>query len=331
MFGLSGFFGLGRLNSGFAVPLFEADKGGTGGGSGFLDGTFDDDPNLPDDDMGADLDDAGDATEDLEEDASDDFTDDADKDLEDGQDDGAGDEIGKDKQPLAQTQQTQKTPGPKMVTMTQEELDRIISERLERDRRVREDQERQRQQQAQQQQQFTQWYNNELAAQTKFYADKLGLDDDTAAIMAKRDVDSQVRILQAEQVSKQSQESWQAQQKIAKYQQDKMEQVSKNPLVAKYIKEIDTFAQNGMAGVDFMVAAKYVLGEKIASGELLDTVTSAVEQKTLKNIGKRQKLAVEKDSQPGASTTPRLTPEQRRICKNLGISEKLYLANLKKK
>ena len=102
-------------------------------------------------------------------------------------------------------------------------------------------------------------------------------------------------------------------------------------MVAKYIKEIDTFAQNGMAGVDFMVAAKYVLGEKIASGELLDTVTSAVEQKTLKNIGKRQKLAVEKDSQPGASTTPRLTPEQRRICRNLGISEKLYLANLKKK
>jgi hypothetical protein len=110
-----------------------------------------------------------------------------------------------------------------------------------------------------------------------------------------------------------------------------MEQVSKNPLVAKYIKEIDAFAQNGMAGVDFMVAAKYVLGEKIASGELLDTVTSAVEQKTLKNVGKRQKIGVEKDSQPGASTKPKLTAEQKRICRNLGISEKLYLSNLKKK
>ena len=214
MFGLNGLFGLSRLNNCFAMPLFEADKGGTGGGSGFLDGTSDDDPNLSDDDMGADLDDADDATEDLEEDASDDFADDADKDLEDGQDDGAGDEIGKDKQPLAQTQQTQKTPGPKMVTMSQEELDRIISDRLERDRRVRETQEQQKQQQAQQQQQFNQWYNSELAAQTKFYADKLGLDDETAAILAKKDVDNQVRIMQAEQASKQSQESWQAQQRL---------------------------------------------------------------------------------------------------------------------
>jgi len=319
-------FGLSRLNNCFAMPLFEADKGGTGGGP--ADDVIDDDPNLPDDDTSADIDDAA---EDLEEDASDDFTDGTDKDLDDTQDDEADDGTEKDKQPPAQTQQTQKTPGPKMVTMTQEELDRIISDRLERDRRVREDQERQRQQQAQQQQQFTQWYNNELAAQTKFYADNLGLDDETAAILAKKDVDNQVRIMQAEQASKQSQESWQTQQKITKYQQDKIEAVSKNPLVAKYIKEIDAFAQNGIAGVDFMVATKYVLGEKIASGELLDTVTSAVEQKTLKNVGKRQKIGVEKDSQPGASTAPKLTPEQRRICRNLGISEKLYLANLPKK
>jgi len=304
------------LNS-FMVPFFDADKGtpsgGGGTGGGFVDESTDDDPNVSNDDL--DLGVAEDMQEDEPENAEEESSE---NELEDDENE---EEASKEIEP----------PGPKMVSMTQDELDRIISDRLERDRRTREAQEQQKQQQAQQQQQFNQWYNSELATQTKFYAEKLGLDDDTATVLARRDVDNQVRIMQAEQVSKQSQESWQAQQKIAKYQQDKIESLSKNPLVAKYIKEIDAFAQNGAAGVDFMVATKYVLGEKIASGELLDTVTSAVEQKTLKNVGKRQKLAVEKDSQPGASTAPKLTPEQKRICRNLGISEKLYLSNLPKK
>jgi hypothetical protein len=309
--------GLSGLNNCFAVPFFDADKGGGGGGTGggFADDSVDDDPNLPDED----LDVAGDEQDDMPEDEPEDEI------------EGEPEEDESEKEPDKEPDSQKNTPRPKTVTMSQEELDRIISDRLERDRRVRESQEQQKQQQAQQQQQFNQWYNNELTIQTKFYADKLGLDDDTAAALAKRDVDNQVRIMQAEQVSKQSQESWQIQQKAAKYQQDKMEQVSRNPMVAKYIKEIDAFAQNGAAGVDFMVAAKYVLGEKIASGELLDTVTSAVEQKTLKNVGKRQKIGVEKDSQPGASTKPKLTAEQKRICRNLGISERLYLSNLKKK
>lgn len=217
----------------------------------------------------------------------------------------------------------------KVISMTQEDLDRIINERLARDRKVREDQENQRVQQEQQTQQFNQWYQSQLTEQTKFYADTMGLDEETAEKLAKRDVDKEVRILQAEQIVRQNQEFHQLSQKETKYIQDKADRVGKNPLIAKYIKEIDQFSQNGKTGIDFDVAANYVLGAKVMNGELINSIKTTTEQKTLKNVGQRSKIAVEKGG--SAKADPALSKQEMKLAAALGVSPKAWAASKKGK
>ena len=292
---------------------FAADKGAQAS-SGYVDDS--------EDDLGADVDDI-DVDDD---DAIDD--DDEDVDLEEAlKDDDGEDEDSKE--PEVGEKKADPPITKKVISMTQEEFDKVINDRLSRDRKVREDQDAQKAQQEQQTQQFNQWYQAQLVEQTSFYAETMGLDDETAKKMAKRDVDKEVRILQAEQMVRQNQEFHQLSQKETKYMQEKAERIGKNPLIAKYIKEIDQFSQNGKSGVTFDVAANYVLGSKVMTGELINSIKTTTEQKTLKNVGQRSKIAVEKGG--SAKADPVLSRQERQLAKALGVSTKAWAASKKGK
>jgi hypothetical protein len=105
--------------------------------------------------------------------------------------------------------------------------------------------------------------------------------------------------------------------------------MGKNPLIAKYINEIDQFSQNGKTGVTFEVAANYILGSKVASGELINSIKTTTEQKTLKNVGQRSKIAVEKGGSTKAD--PALSKQEMRLAAALGVSPKAWAANKKGK
>lgn len=98
-----------------------------------------------------------------------------------------------------------------------------------------------------------------------------------------------------------------------------------DPYVRKYEKEIDAFAQNGIA-LDFEPAMNYILGEKIRSGELLQAIQNGTEKKTLANTAKRSKVAPVKGSVGGKTNDVTLSAAEKRVAASLGLSPKEYAA-----
>ncbi|GEM_PF-2054703 len=290
-------------------PMLSADGPGSGGG---LDGSSDDDPNAPDDD--------GD-DESLESLLGIDGEDESDEDdLEDEPDDEGGEKPGEKGEP----EEKKDEPGPKAVVMTQEELDRIIADRLTRDRRVREEQDAQKNEQQRREAEFKQQIDARYNAKVKQLTD-LGYDEDSAKAAALDDVQNHIRIIRLENELVESKKQSGKVAAMTRYNADKNEVLSKNPIAAKYVKEIDNFSQSGTV-VDFETAMNYVLGQKLASGELMKEIKATTEQKTLANINKRQKTRVEGASQSGKATGTQveLSRTEKLLAKNLGLTEKEY-------
>ena len=214
-------------------------------------------------------------------------------------------------------------------TFTQADIDRIIGERLARERKTQEEQNSRLHQEQQQQQQVQQWYNDRLNAKTTRYEEVMGLDKDTALKLATEDMQGELKVKQVEIQLQEQQKQVAVTQQVSKYNQDKSETVTKNPVIAKYLKEIDEFSGGG-SQLDFDTAMKYVIGGKIVSGELTNDIKTAAEQKTLKNVSKRSKIGTEKGGQ-SSSTASQLTKDELLMCKALGVTPKTYAANKKKK
>lgn len=301
---------------GYRFPLMAPDTGSAGSGS--VDGVEDDNP----------------AEEDEDEDIKGLLAPEIDEEEEPEEEEEAPEEDAAAKKPDPEkkdepAKDADTKPKERVVTMTQDELDRIIEQRLARDRRTRAEEEAARAEQKSREEQFNRQIQAKYDAKVKRYTD-LGLDEEAAKAAAYEDVEKDVRLAQLENklVDREKQDA-----KITgmiQYNQQKNEILAKIPLAAKYIKEIDAFAQNG-AACGFEAAAKYIIGEKVASGELLNDIKTATEQKTLANIGKRAKAKVEGGSLPGdTSKQVTLTPQERKLCRNLGLTEKEWIESKQK-
>lgn len=214
-------------------------------------------------------------------------------------------------------------------------VDRIIQERLARERRMQEQrlaEEMARQQENQNQQAFNNWYQSELEKRANELVDIFGLEYEHAISMAKKDLDRDVREAQREaelnRLKAEIEESkLTAKQEFARQQYLKArEEGMKNPIIARYIKEIDEMSDQGLV-VDFETACNYVLGDKLLKGDLLEVVKRNTEQKTIANQEKRRKAVIEKDSQPGSGNEKEpLTAEEKRMARLLGLTDAEYRA-----
>ena len=208
---------------------------------------------------------------------------------------------------------------------TQEDIDRIIGERLARERRIQEERAIQEADARKQEQEMNRWWGNRQQEQIKRWTD-LGYEEEVAVNLAREDVAREYRLWQAEERLRQYEVQQQQGSKTTQYMTDRNEYIAKNPLAAKYIQEIDDFAQNGLV-LDFQTAMKFVLGDKLIAGDLLDSIKTTTEQKTLANVSKRSKMSVEKGGSAATAGAGSLNKSEIAMAKRLGISPKEYAKN----
>ena len=208
---------------------------------------------------------------------------------------------------------------------TQEDIDRIIGERLARERRIQEERAIQEADARKQEQEMNRWWGNRQQEQIKRWTD-LGYEEEVAVNLAREDVAREYRLWQAEERLRQYEVQQQQGSKTTQYMTDRNEYIAKNPLAAKYIQEIDDFAQNGLV-LDFQTAMKFVLGDKLIAGDLLDSIKTTTEQKTLANVSKRSKMSVEKGGSAATAGASSLNKSELAMAKRLGISPKDYAKN----
>jgi len=158
-------------------------------------------------------------------------------------------------------------------------------------------------------------------------AEELGISEEEAkAIVAK---DHKIAGLEAERkIEKEQQAEYQAAMQQVKYLQDKQSYMSK-PKLARILKdcaaEIDEFTKNGSI-LSFEDGMKYVLGNKLATGELLQKVQAGSEQKAKANLQRQGKATPQGKVSSSKSDTLALTKLEKQIAANLGVSEKEYAA-----
>jgi hypothetical protein len=208
---------------------------------------------------------------------------------------------------------------------TQEDIDRIIGERLARERRIQEERAIQEADARKQEQEMNRWWGNRQQELIKRWTD-LGYEEEVAVNLAREDVAREYRLWQAEERLRQYEVQQQQGSKTTQYMTDRNEYIAKNPLAAKYIQEIDDFAQNGSV-LDFQTAMKFVLGDKLIAGDLLDSIKTTTEQKTLANVSKRSKMSVEKGGSAATAGAGSLNKSELAMAKRLGISPKEYAKN----
>jgi hypothetical protein len=286
----------------YRYPMFA--EGNTGGGGSFVDTSDDDDPN-EDDLEGVVMVDDDDDTE---------------------------------SEPTEETEPVV-PPAKSNLPATQEDLDELIEGRLARQskqfekeiERIRADQQQLTQTELNKQQ-FAEWdkYTQQMFNQSYQSLTNAGYDDALAKAFAHESVKNEITRLQLQQEQEARRKQEERVSGMIMYSQQKSSYISKNPLVAKYVEEIDEIAQNGEK-VDFETAANYVLGKKVISGEIQDIVKAVTEQKTLKNIDSRKRIAVESAGLPGKDDSVSLTREQRKMARALGISEKEYSSHMPKR
>lgn len=247
---------------------------------------------------------------------------DADEDVEEDVEEETGDEKPEDNA-VAKPDETKpdkepdKTQTPSEATFTQAQLDRILEGRLARDRKS----------------QVVREVESILGAPLEELVGHLRQtrieEAQTTYAMsedeAKRYITEQERLHTLEAERQAMLEQQRAMEAVTAYQQDKTKHVG-NPLAKKYEADIDAFAQNGLAGINYATAMSYVIGQKVLAGEVLGNVKKATEQRVLANIQKRS--TVKPEGGQGAAQTVSLTPLQIQVARSLGVDPKRYAANL---
>lgn len=252
---------------------------------------------------------------------------------ENDDDDSEGDEGTPKEEPPDDTPPEPPKSEEKMIP--QSEVDRIIGERLARERRVQEEKLAQEEAAKKQQEEFDKTFSQRFQTRYQFHMQKLkglGYEEEAAVEMAKSeaqyDVENEIRIYLTEQRAKEFESKQQQTAKLNSYLAEKTQAVAKTPMAAKYLDEIDAFSQNGEA-CSFQTALAFVLGEKLLSGDLLETIKATTEQKTLANVNKRSKMSVEKGPSAASTGEKSLTREELMACQKLGVSPKVYAKNKK--
>ena len=299
---------LGRFNHSFLV----GDDGVSGGG-GFTDDTEADDPNVVDSDNDVDF------SELLTDDDS-------------VEDDAEGDDTGEeDVKPDANKKEPDvkpEKPAEKMYTKAelQAEIDRVLADRLARERAKLDADKQAEKRQAQAEAEAKTYWSEMQTDQEKYFVN-LGFDEAEAKKLAVKEVKREQRIARLEQQNAQLAQQVEVTGKSTGYDRQKQAVLSGNPQLVPYANmyaaEIDAFSQNG-AVVDFETAMNFIIGQKFASGELLKKVKTTAEQKTLANVNGRKKLNVEGANLPGGKVAEQvvLTPFQEKFAAGTGLSRK---------
>jgi len=306
---------LGRFN------LLVGDEGVSGGG-GFVDDTEADDPNVVDkDDVNlVDL-------------LSTDESDVVDDEVTD--DEILGDYVKPDANKKEPDVKPEK-PAEKMYTKAelQAEIDRVLADRLARERAKLDADKQAEKRQAQAEAEAKTYWSEMQTDQEKYFVN-LGFDEAEAKKLAVKEVKREQRIARLEQQNAQLAQQVEVTGKSTGYDRQKQAVLSGNPQLVPYANmyaaEIDAFSQNG-AALDYETAMKQIIGDKFVSGELLKKVKTTAEQKTLANVNGRKKLNVEGANLPGSKTEQVvLTPFQKKLAAGLGLSEKDYASGVVQK
>ena len=208
---------------------------------------------------------------------------------------------------------------PPQRLFTQADVDRIVQERLARDRKIR------------QLRELEQLAGMDLEGilahvkenQVKAIAEEKGISEEDA----RHIVENQERLRRLEEEMQAERAYREHLARTMAYQQAKMRYMN-NPLVKKYEAEIDAFSQHGLL-VDFEPAMNYIIGQHALMGDLLKDVKATTQQQVLAEIAKRGKVAPEAQAN-AAPQAISLTPEQKRYARALGVSEKEYAEELAK-
>lgn len=281
----------------YRFPMLSAGAG-SGGGAQFNDESEDDD--------------LDDIPEDLLLDADDDDPEDSDADDDNPEDEGEGG-------------------GQEKKVFTQEELDEIVQERLAREKRkaTSDSAEEQRQAAIKKQQEDDNRYLQKIYDdEYKFLIDQ-GFDESSAKDKATREAQREQRIMLAERALRNQDIVSRQTQLELRYSQQKADAIGREPLLARYSKEIDEFARANNI-YDFEVAADVIIGKKTRSGEITKNIRASEQQRTLKNVEERKKTRVEGSSQAGGSGQGSLTREQKAIARALGLTNAEYASGMKK-
>lgn len=206
----------------------------------------------------------------------------------------------------------------------QYEINRIVQERLYRDRQSRQPQiELLQQLEAEAGMSVNDIIgyirHNKIQSEVQARAEAMGISEKEAEAMVARE--QEVALLRHQMEQFQQQQEYTS--RMFQYNQAK-QMFMMDPLVRRYEREIDAFSQNGIA-VDFEPAMNFILGEKVRTGELLQSVRSAEQQKTLANVQKRSRVQPETGAVTGGKNpATALSQQEKQIAAILGISPKDY-------
>ena len=204
-----------------------------------------------------------------------------------------------------------------------EEVNRIIPQRLARDRKTQQVQELEMLAGMSLEDIREQVYQNKIVDT----ADQMGITEEEA----KKIVDQQYENagLKAEKTNKQQQEAEvSAAMQQVKYLQDKTD-YTKKPKLARILTkdilaEIDTFTQKGNV-LSFEDGLKYVLGSKLATGELIEKVQAGAVNKAKATATVRAATPQSKGS-GNKSEGVTLNRQEKIMAASLGVSEKEFAA-----
>lgn len=202
-----------------------------------------------------------------------------------------------------------------------EELNRIIPQRLARDRKTQQVQELEMLAGMPLEAIREQVYQNKIADT----ADQMGITEEEA----KKIVDQQYENagLKAEKTNEQQQKAEvNAAMQQVKYLQDKTDYMKKPKLAMVLTKdviaEIDDFTKQGSI-LSFADGLRYVLGAKLESGELIQKVQAGAANKA-KRAATTRAVAPQSKGSGNKSDSVALTKQEKAIAASLGISEKEY-------
>ena len=217
------------------------------------------------------------------------------------------------------TEETQQTQQPQGKLYTQEEINNIISSRLQREQSkyqgvdatlnaVRELEE------------AAGMPMHDILNEVKGNRVQAYMESGMTEEEARQRLDMEMQFKTVKQELDQTKQNMQNFQRSMRYNNEKAAVINTNPLFRKFERDIDQFARYGEV-LSFTDAARYVIGDKLARGELADDIRRGAESRALAQ--NQRGFRHERGGQPGGpKQNQRLSSSERQIARGLGLSEK---------
>lgn len=269
-----------------------------------LNGVEEDDPMLPDEDETEEFDPSLFADDEDEDEGADDEP--------ASEDEDAGDSETGEEEPVGQDEPEaeQEAKGKDERLFTQADVERIIEQRLGRDRKAK----TVRELEAILGKPLEEFIDDVRRQKIEEIADRYGLSEEEA----RQFIEQQAQLREFQQRQKELEEQQKIIQAKLQYVEDKRRAMSdprRAQLIRQFEAEIDQIAEQ--FNVPFDVAARYVIGDKMLSGDLTGRLEEAAKQRVLRS---KDNAAAPVSGRSGGASGPVLTPAERALAKALGLS-----------